>query len=154
MNASSAASATRGFTLIELLIVVAIIAILAAIAIPQYQDYVSRTRASGAAAELSSLRTAVNVCIAEQQTAIGCSLGLNGIPANPPATRNVLAGTADVVDGRITATTGATDANGGAALTWDNTPTYNVLSDMITWTNSGTVCHPQRGLRPGQGDCP
>jgi len=154
MNGSSSGSVSRGFTLIELLIVVSIIAILAAIAIPQYQNYISRTRASGAAAELTRLRNAVNVCIAERQTAIGCNLGINGMPDNAAGTRNVLAGTANVVDGRITATTGATDANGGVPLTWDNVPTYNVATDMITWTNSGTICNGIRGLRPGQGDCP
>jgi len=43
----------HGFTLIELMIVVAIIGVLSAIALPAYQDYVVRARASAALAEIN-----------------------------------------------------------------------------------------------------
>jgi type IV pilus assembly protein PilE len=47
---------TMGFTLIELMIVVAVIGILMAIAIPNYNDYVLRSRITRVAAALSDMR--------------------------------------------------------------------------------------------------
>ena len=47
----------RGFTLIELMITVAIIGILTTIAMPNYTDYVRRSKISEAVSSLSDMRT-------------------------------------------------------------------------------------------------
>jgi type IV pilus assembly protein PilA len=150
------ARAQRGFTLIELMIVVAIIGILAAIAIPQYQDYVTRSRWSDNYASLGTLKAAVAECLQNQNgnnaAPIDCSgignggtLELNGyLPgdwAGPATPKYAAVPTAALVGANgVAFTLVGTNQAGSCTVTLTGTAAANQMSWVFANT-AGAGCN-------------
>ena len=119
----------KGFTLIELMIVVAIIGILAAVALPAYQDYTVRARASELLLAASSARTAVTeMC----QLNNGCT-SITGVAIN--STKFVADGTV-AANGTVTVNANSTTL-GTTGFSVTLTPSWT--GSTVDWTCNTSI---------------
>jgi len=133
----------KGFTLIELMIVVAIIGILAAIAIPAYQDYITRAKWGDEMSNISGLKLAIGECASNNggdlavcdTVGVGGELEQYGITAVPTSKYGSTV--------TLVATTGAIQiASAGGELgacTFQMTPTFNGAAGQMVWNPIKTV---------------
>lgn len=127
--------AQKGFTLVELMIVVAIIGILSAVAVPAYNDYVTRGKLVEATSTLSDGRVKMEQYFQDNRTYLTAS---GTCPATiPAATTNFTYACSNLNASQYTIT--ATGRGGLSGFSYIINENNTHISDTPSWGNS-TSC--------------
>jgi type IV pilus assembly protein PilE len=129
-----------GFTLLEVMIVVAIVAILAAIALPNYSDYLIRSRLPEAHANLASLRMRAEQYFQDQNTYVG----LPFCPT-PAATTNFTYACGNVGANTYTFTANGQGTVAGFSFTIDQADARVTTAAPAPWATNATCWIVRRG---------
>jgi type IV pilus assembly protein PilA len=144
MNIPSVKKVQQGFTLIELMIVVAIIGILAAIAIPAYQDYLTKAKWAENNVIIEPVKLAISECLQNNNAVLAACdtieeiTQVTGFPALPTGNTKSLASVVITPATAAIVVTGVISV-GSCVVTWTPTTTDPT---RISWVGvtSGTNC--------------
>ena len=135
----------QGFTLIELMIVVAIIGILAAVALPQYQNYTTKSKWATNIMATDSLKVAISECLQTQGGVVASCDSLGELQTVVGFGDGITAPTVPQGTMALTASTGAIVVTGNASVgscIVTITPTVSATATSVNWTyvTSGNGC--------------
>jgi type IV pilus assembly protein PilE len=127
----------EGFTLIEVMIVVAIVGVLAAIALPNYSDYVKRSKITEATSALSDLRVRYEQYFLDNRTYAGGCAQFKAVVQGPAKSFTITcADAAATYTG--TATGLAAQGMSGFVYTIDQTNAKtSTITGVTGWTGNG-----------------
>src|SRR5687767_11397470 len=149
----------RGFTLIEIMIAIVVVGILTAIALPQYNEFVMRSRIVDGTSAMNDFRTRMEQFFQDNRTYTsgGAACGVTAPPAppapghDPNAAFDLTCGGADATGYALSAT--GRSSKGMGAFTYTLTIAGGVLTKATTTVPAGWTAAANCWVTRKNGEC-